>query len=196
VCPPRHGHPLPNTRLVPARWPRTGTIAGKLPCLRDAMAAIPGWHGPVHIGFHRPTHQVLFEKSIGLSAAIIPTTFYPTKFSPRLRDAKTLNSFVEAIASQHPGLPTPRCNDVATSRHLSWLENEPVRCCNRGAPSSGISPPSRAAVFTVFVPCPQRWSVLAVGEVVRGFYLSRGLSQRWAPASHPFCNRTPAPPSF
>jgi hypothetical protein len=57
------------------------------------MAAIPGWHGPVHIGFHRPTHQVLFEKSIGLSAAIIPTTFYPTKFSPRLRDAKTLNSF-------------------------------------------------------------------------------------------------------
>jgi hypothetical protein len=44
------GHPLSNARLVPPRWPGTGTVAGKLLCLRDAMAAIPGWHGPVHIG--------------------------------------------------------------------------------------------------------------------------------------------------
>ena len=42
---------------------------------------------------HRPTHQVLSEKSIGLSVAIIPATFSPTEFSPRLRDAETLNSF-------------------------------------------------------------------------------------------------------
>ena len=35
------GHPLPNARLVPPRWPGTGTVAGKVLCLRDAMATIP-----------------------------------------------------------------------------------------------------------------------------------------------------------
>jgi hypothetical protein len=37
-------------RLVPARWPGTGTVAGMLLCLGDAMAAVPRWLGPVHIG--------------------------------------------------------------------------------------------------------------------------------------------------
>ena len=32
------GHPLPNARLVPPRWPGTGTVADKVLCLRDAMA--------------------------------------------------------------------------------------------------------------------------------------------------------------
>jgi DNA invertase Pin-like site-specific DNA recombinase len=43
----------------------------------------------------RALGQVLSEKSIGLSAAIIPATFSPTEFSPRLRDTKTLNSFTK-----------------------------------------------------------------------------------------------------
>ena len=29
------GHPLPNARLVPPRWPGTGTVAGKLSERRD-----------------------------------------------------------------------------------------------------------------------------------------------------------------
>jgi hypothetical protein len=54
-----------------------------------------GYQRPPALVCQRPRTQdkARSEKSIGLSAAINPVTFSPTKFSPRLRDAKTLNSF-------------------------------------------------------------------------------------------------------
>jgi hypothetical protein len=98
-----HENPLPNTHLMPALRPGTDTVASTLPCLRNPMATVTGWHEPVRIGVSPADTQGRSEKSIGLSAAINPATFSPTEFSPRLRDAKTLNSFAKGrLAAESP----------------------------------------------------------------------------------------------
>jgi hypothetical protein len=82
---------VPNAHLMLAR---RRAVASKLLCLTDAMAAIPGWHGPI--------------KSIGLSAAIIPAMFSPTEFSQGL----WIGEFTRHDCWVYPHIKCGNCNQV------------------------------------------------------------------------------------
>ena len=121
-------------------WPLFGKKRIRPPRQRRLPSALPDPEirallGCVTSVFHCPTHQVLSEKSIGLSAAIIPATFSPTEFSPRLRDTKTLNSFADVARSLAGDNRARRIQQRGRGLHsefgLFWPNFFVIRSCHK-----------------------------------------------------------------